>query len=213
MKRLATPLLAALAVLIADSAQAQTASFGVRGGVNIATASVKGGIFGDSGVGNRTGFHLGLLGSVNISSWFAVQTEFMYSQKGFTEGDGNVSVDLNYFEIPILWVVQLPEKKVSPHLYLGVVLGLEASCKVSTATEKNVNCEDVRDGPSLKGADSGIMFGGGVTIAEFGPGSLLVDLLFNYGLTNIAEITDDVDSIKTRTAYISAGYTFPIGGS
>ena len=210
MRRLALLLILAFFGLTADSAQGQQLSAGVRGGLNIATASLEGDLVtGD--VGTRTGFHLGLIGKVDIATNWAVQTEVYYSQKGFGAGDGDVSLSVNYIDIPIYLVFQVPGK-LSPHLYAGVYLGLESSCTLSSSTESSVKCEEATSFPSTKGADSGLSFGGGLGI-DFGPGQLLLDVIYDYGLTNLAAITDPVDSVKTRTFYLSAGYLFSIGQS
>ncbi len=60
------------------------------------------------------------------------------------------------------------------------------------------------------GSDSGIVFGGGVEL-DIGFASLLLDALYFFGLTDVSESTDDVDSIKTRTLYLSAGLTRILG--
>jgi hypothetical protein len=212
MKHTALALAAAL-LLAAQPVYAQALSFGVRGGLNYATADVKGEDFPDA-VGYRTGFHAGILGSVEIAKNFALQTEFMYSQKGFSKGDGDVALKLNYLEIPVMAVIKFPAK-ISPHIYLGVVLGLETGCKVSSGDIENVDCDAAiqqnLDTPRTKGADSGLMFGGGV-IFDLGSGGILLDAIFNYGLTDISEPGGGVDDMKTRTFYLSAGYVLPIGG-
>ncbi len=54
------------------------------------------------------------------------------------------------------------------------------------------------------------MVGGGVSF-EVGFASLLLDAWYNVGLTNISEIAAGVESIKTRTLYLSAGLTRTLG--
>lgn len=211
MKRLGLPLAAALA-LAAQPAHAQALSFGLRGGLNSATADLKG--ENDFDVGTRTGFHAGVVGYVDIAKNFAVQTEMMYSQKGFAAGGSDIAVKVNYFEIPVYAVIKLPTK-VSPHVYLGFVLGLETGCKASAGDIKDLDCDTATEQnlgtPRTKGADSGVMLGGGVTF-KFGPGDMLVDAIYNHGLTNVAETGGEFSKLKSRTFYLSAAYLFPIGG-
>ncbi|UCF18883.1 MAG: PorT family protein [Gemmatimonadota bacterium] len=195
----------------AGPAYGQALAFGVRGGANFANANVEGSLFTED-PGNLTAYHFGLLGRVDISRYFALQTEVWYSRKGFAEGNGDVALELNYFEIPVLAVVKYPAK-ISPHLYFGPVLGLESGCRVSTADQEEVDCEEAREGaPRTKGADSGLIFGAGVTLAA-GPGSLLLDVMYNLGITDLSELSEEVDSITTRTWYLSAGYALPIGAT
>jgi len=208
MKRLTLLLTAALLVVAADTADAQKLHIGGRGGATIGTADTQGSLFAED-VGTRTAYHFGILGQVDISSWFALQTEIWYTNKGFSEGNGDVALDINYFEIPVLAVVKL-STTLSPHLYAGPVLSIESKCKVTFEGETET-CEEAREGaPRTKGADSGLMFGGGIAF-QFGPGSLLLDAMYYHGLTDISENSDEIDSIKTRTFYLSAGYMFPIG--
>ena len=208
MKRLTLFLAAALLVAGTDSASGQMVKAGVQGGLNIATADVKGDLFTED-VGTRTGIHLGLTAWVDLTTNFAVRVDAMYSQKGFGAGDGDLSLSVNYIEIPLYFVLQIPAT-VKPYLLFGVVLGLENGCSVSTATESNVPCAEVIDGPQTKGADSGLVFGLGAE-TKFGPGFIFADAIFNYGLTDISEPSLDLRSITTRTFYLSLGYTFNVG--
>jgi hypothetical protein len=198
-------------VLAAQPAYAQALSFGVRGGLNNATASIES--ENDADPGNRTAYHAGIVGYVDIAENFALQTEMMYSQKGFGSGDDDVSLKLNYFEIPVFAVIKLPAK-ISPHIYLGFALGLETGCTVSTSQVDDVDCDEAFEQdnatPRTKGADSGVMLGGGVTV-QLGAGDLLVDVIYNNGLTNIAETGSQITDLKTRTFYLSAGYLLPVG--
>ncbi|UCC82592.1 MAG: PorT family protein [Gemmatimonadota bacterium] len=207
MKRLTLAILAA-SLLAAAPAQAQRIHFGLKGGVNVADAETKGTTF-NAETGTRTGYHFGLIGLVDISSWFALQTEFLYSKKGFSEGASGVALDLAYFEIPVLAVIKLP-LPLSPRLLTGPVLGLESGCDVTFEGETD-SCEKARQGaPRTKGADSGIIFGASLGF-DFGPGTLTGDVRYNHGLTDISESSETIDSIKTRTWYFSAGYIMTLG--
>ena len=214
MRRITLLLVAALVVTAADSALAQKLTWGVRGGLNIATADVQGEAF-DQDVGTRTGFHAGLLGDVEISKNFGIQIDALYTQKGFGKGSGDISLSTNYVMLPILFVLKLPGT-VSPHLFAGPELSLEFGCKASIAGLDDIGCDDVRaetsDFPRTKGADSGILFGLGVDW-DVGFGILIIDAMYDYGLTNIAEISEEIDHIKTRTFMLSLGMKWGIGSS
>lgn len=207
MKQLTLAILAA-SLLLAAPAQAQRLHFGLRGGVNRAGAEAEGTAF-ESDTGTETGFHLGVIALADISDWLALQTEFLYSKKGFAEGDGGIALDLTYFEIPVLAVVKLP-LPLSPRLFSGPVLGLESGCDVTFEGE-TTDCESARQGaPRTRGADSGIIFGAGLSF-DFGPGMLNGDIRYNHGLTDISETSETIDSIKTRTWYVSAAYLITLG--
>jgi hypothetical protein len=192
---------------------AQQLSVGVRAGLNLATSDVEGPAF-SSDAGYRTGVHGGVLAIVDISTNFALQTEVVYSQKGFGQGDGDLGLSVDYFEVPVLAVIKIPGS-LSPHLYVGPVLGIESRCRASRGDEE-VGCEsaaaDVLGTPRTRGADSGIMFGAGVTLqTRFG--GLLLDVLYNYGLTDVSEPTDEIDGITARTLYFSIGLVRSIGAT
>lgn len=207
MKRLTLAIFAA-SLLFAAPAHAQRLHFGLRGGVTVAGAETEGTAF-NGDTGTQTGYLLGLIGSVDISSWFALQTEAWYSKKGFSEGDGSAALDLTYVEIPVLAVAKLG-LPLSPRLFAGPVLGLESGCEVTFEGETR-NCDDAAQGaPRTKGADSGIIFGAGLGF-DFGPGMLTGDIWYNYGLTDISERTTEVEAIKTRTWYFSAAYMMTLG--
>jgi len=111
--------------------------------------------------------------------------------------------------MPLLAVIKIPTR-FSPHLYVGPVVALESGCRVTTLNEGEVDCEETEEGPRPRGSDSGIIFGGGVTV-PFGPGSLLLDALYNLGFTNLSATSETVESVKTRTLYLSAGFLIPFG--
>ncbi len=207
MTRLLLPLLAFVFFVTGESS-AQDLHIGTRGGLNFATADAEGTLFADD-VGTRTAFHAGILAFVEISRYLGAQTELLYSQRGFGANADEIELAVNYFELPVTAVLKLPGQP-SPHLRLGVVLGLETSCTVATASLESVDCADATSGPRTRGADSGLVFGGGLTL-DIGFGSLLFDILYNLGVSDVSEPTDGVDSIKTRTLYLSLGLTRPIG--
>jgi hypothetical protein len=212
--RLSTPALAIALLSAAAPSYAQQLSVGVRGGLNFATADAEGSAFSQD-VGSRSGFHTGILGVVDISKNFALQTEVIYSQKGFGTGNGSFDLSVDYIEFPVLAVIKIPGN-ISPHLYVGPVLGLESGCRVSSGSVEDVDCEaaitETLGTPRTRGADSGIMLGAGVTL-DVGFGALLLDALYSYGLTDISEPTDQIESIQTRTFYLSAGFIRSIGAT
>jgi hypothetical protein len=208
MKRLRLAMLALPLLLAAAPAQAQRVHYGLRGGINRASSETVGSAF-DAETGTRTGYHLGLMALVDISDWFSLETEVLYSKKGFAEGDVGIALDLTYFEVPVLAVVKLP-LPLSLHVYSGPVLGIESRCEVTFEGE-TTDCESARQGaPRTRGADSGIIVGAGLGF-DFGPGMLMGDIRYNHGFTDISESSETVGSIKTRTWYVSAGYLFTLG--
>lgn len=207
MRRL-TSVLVAATLAAANSAQAQRLAVGLRGGATIASADAKGAAF-SSDVGSTAGLHIGAVFAVDIARNFGFQTGAQYARRGFDDDPG-VKLELTYIEIPVLFSVKLPGT-ISPHIYGGGILGLESGCTATNIfAPDGKNCESVRDAPATKDADAGLMFGAGVTL-NAGPGQLLFDLLYNLGISDIAEFSEDADSIKNRAWYVSGGFLLPLG--
>ena len=71
----------------------------------------------------------------------------------------------------------------------------------------SVDCADI--GADVKSVDMGVMALAGLDI-QAGSGSVIVDVAYDLGLTNINS-TSDGGSIKNRTLYVMAGYQIPLG--
>ena len=217
MRRLSLPILGVLlSISAADVGRAQELAVGFRGGLAITSADFEGSLL--ESTSSRTGWSGGLVLSALITRTVELQTGGWISKKGFNGVDssgGTTEVDQTYFEIPMLIGVRIPGK-ISPHLLAGPVLGLELSCNLTAPNFANgVNCDDPIDAPRTKGADFGILFGAGVE-ASLGRVSLIADALFNYGLTDISELSPvlgSIDSIKSRAFYLSVGVLWPVGGT
>lgn len=77
---------------------AQTATFGIKGGLNVASLSnIQGG-------SSRLGYHAGFLLHVHATPQFAVQPEFLYSSQGakYTTSNAEHNLDLGYLNVPVL---------------------------------------------------------------------------------------------------------------
>lgn len=100
------------AVSTAFAAQAQTASFGVRGGANISNLS--GDLRDEDLFKNKVGFHAGIMANFGIvDNFFSIQPELLYSVKGFKNEDKEIQVagqnlrregkvNYNYLDLPVL---------------------------------------------------------------------------------------------------------------
>ncbi|MDX5420331.1 MAG: PorT family protein [Hymenobacteraceae bacterium] len=92
------------AVSTAFAAQAQNASFGVRGGANISNLS--GDLRDEERFENKVGFHAGVMANFGIvENFFSIQPELLYSVKGFKHEDSE-------FTLPLLGQVRRREGKV-----------------------------------------------------------------------------------------------------
>ncbi|WP_299709201.1 porin family protein [uncultured Pontibacter sp.] len=88
----------------AFAAQAQNASFGIRGGANISNLS--GDLRDEDRFENKVGFHAGVMANFGIvDNFFSIQPELLYSVKGFKHEDSE-------FTLPLLGQVRRREGKV-----------------------------------------------------------------------------------------------------
>ena len=175
----------ALAALIAFSsplfAEDGKMMFGVKGGLNLANLS------GDELVDNsmKIGFAGGVFMCYSFTEIFAIQPELLFSMKGAKWGKNDEDLALNYFEIPLLFKVNLPtEGKMKPSLYAGPVLGILMSAKYNDKDEKEL----------WKSTDIGIIAGAGLGYQiEKG----MFSFEFRYEVSMSAN--DDFDNVKLST--------------
>lgn len=203
-------LLGALCAL-AFPLQAQTV-LGIHLGVNVAELGGD-----DVGGGDaRTG--LNIAGSVTfpLGESLALHTGAGYSQKGLTESDQGIDVTLklDYIEIPVLIRYAFPtEGSLGIHVMGGPAIGIEASCKLEASFESSsasVDCDDPDAELETKTFDFGLMGGFGASLGLTDRVDLVVDLIYNLGLTSIEDSGAGAD-VKNRAFTIRAGAAISVG--
>ncbi|MDX5481522.1 MAG: PorT family protein [Hymenobacteraceae bacterium] len=103
---------------------AHNAGFGIKGGVNFANArgSDKD-IYGS--VNSHTSFHAGVFAQFALSDFFSLQTELLYSRKGYERADSVFRFD--YLDVPVLAVFSISENF---SVHLGPQVGIMVSSKI-----------------------------------------------------------------------------------
>jgi hypothetical protein len=211
----------ALALVFATSqAFAQSLSAGVKGGVGFANLG------GDvEGTESKTGFSGGVFFGVGLHEYFMIQFEGQYVQKGAQETEDGIDLKfkLDYIEfmVPATLTIPIENSPIMPRLYAGPALAIEASCGFSAegpggSPSIDVACDQVSeatdggvDDIKTKSTDFGVFFGGGLDIAV-GNGAITLDVLYNLGLSNINDASDE--KAKNKNLQILAGYRFFFGG-
>ncbi len=177
--------------------QAQNASFGLKGGLNLATWSNSNP---DITYSNRVGFHAGLFSQINVSPYFAVQPEVVYSSQGTKYNDvagREHNLQLNYINIPVML-----QAKVGGGWYAqaGPQVGFLAG------TKDKVN--DVETGffnsSDFKKTDVAVGFGLGYS----SPSALGIDARYNLGLTDI----NVGGGNRLKNNVLQVGLTYKLGG-
>lgn len=197
-----------LALLVAAPLHAQT-TIGVKGGINIANVSTNITDI-EELVDSKTGFVGGAFATFGLGSLFAVQPELLYSQKGFQAEESGLTAELgtNYFEVPVLLKAGFDLAMFRPAIYAGPVLSVETGCTFSLQGV-SADCDVGDEFSDRKKSEWGAVFG-----ADFGLalGSLVVflDARYQLGLTNLADVPDEDDEVKSRTWQIMAGLGFTL---
>jgi len=209
MRRLTGVLLGAiLSLALVSTAQAQIA-LGIKGGVNSSKITVNvDGTSVDTGLKSLIGFNAGADLAFGFSPMFGIEVGGVYSQKGAKEDGGDGKVAFDVIDVPVLLAVSIPtEGSVTPRLFAGGVGSFKLSCKIKEGGA-SADCSDADVG-APKSFYISLLFGAGIGFAA-GPGSLVLDVGYQLGLTNI--IDEEIETVKVNVIQASLGYRFPIGG-
>jgi hypothetical protein len=188
MKKL---LFIALLSTIVVAAQAQ---FGLKGGLNISTAT--GSDATDSK--SKAGFYFGVFYNIPIGNSVSLQTEAVYSAEGakFDDAGDELKFLLNYINLSALFRYNF---QGGFFLGTGPQLGIRTSAK---AKELGVTV-DIKD--QIKSTDFAWAFATGYDL----PMGLGFYARYNLGLAKIAE---DGSDIKTSCFQLGLRYTFKMAG-
>ena len=148
----------------------------------------------------------------------ALQAEVLAFTKGAqsTFDDGTTEAEakfkLGYIEFPLPAMLSLGS---GPYLFAGPSVAFEIGCEVEFEAE-DVNVEgdcDEEDADSDRNKTDFSLHGGAGFQFPIGPGSLLIEGRYIYGLSNLNddETTEEDISGKNRTWAIMAGFAIPIG--
>lgn len=211
MKKLIGFLLVLVLVFgVTETAEAQW-KLGVQGGVAFASVG------GDDATTASLGFDpqgvTGIVGTVYLNYAFTPIVSFQpgvsFVQKGVegTESGIPVSIDIDYFEIPLLLRFDVPSAgSAGVHFLGGPVVSFEAGCDL-TEGPLSASCDDAD--AEITSTDFGFAAGAGLTFG-IGRASLVIDGMYNLGLSSIDDSTDDF-SFKNRAFTITAGFEIPLG--
>jgi hypothetical protein len=186
-----------------------------------------------------TGLTLGAGFNYALSSdgFFSIQPEILYTQKGFrtetfkTDETKNRDYQLNYLEIPVLAKISFGGETFKGYLNAGPSLGYGLGGKylkkdiksgVTKTEESSIIFDKEPEGYEGKDMyldnqlDFGLQFGGGLGV-KLGPGSVLLDLRYGMGMTNLLDPTpnqaaSDSHKSQNRVMAVTIGYAIPLGG-
>ena len=211
MRKIATAIFATAALAFsAASADAQTIGFKL--GASFSNLSI-------DGTTGPSDWSSGFVGGGFVRFGFGrlgIQPEVLSVTKGaeFDAGEGaeDSSIDIEYIAVPVLLHLPLTYgASFAPYLIGGPEFAFDIGCEYSTdAGDVDCDSDDFPDGAlERKSIDIGLSAGGGFAFA-MGPGALLVEGRYTWGLTNIVD-GPDPDEMKNRSVYVLAGYSIPLG--
>ncbi|WP_417355667.1 porin family protein [Flavobacterium sp.] len=191
-------MIGAITTANAQSSDALTPSFGIKGGVNF--ASITGDDF-DS-PDSRTSFHVGVLAEFPLTEMFSLQAEALYSGQGFESdldgeifgGEGKVEYQLDYINVPVLAKVYILDG-------LSIEAGPQFGFKVNEEIDANANADD-GDLNLDEAEDFDFGVAAGVTFET--PMGLFATGRYTQGFTDIVNNRD----VKNSVFQIGIGYKF-----
>jgi len=188
-------LVAALAVFGLNTINAQNVRFGAKAGVNFASLN------GDDvdNIDGRTSFHVGGVANIGITELFSIQPEVIYSSQGYSaDDDGDVTVNLDYINVPIMADFKLAE---GLSLQGGAQVGFNISSKIDFDGDKD----------DIDGIQT-IDFGVGIGAQYVLPINLFFQARYVIGITNVFEDFDGIEQedveAKNSVVSVSVGYFF-----
>ena len=209
-----TALAIVLLAMIPGAVSAQ-AEVGIRGGVNFATLDSN-----DPGddVSSRTALNVGAFVTIPVSSVFGIEIGVGFSEKGAENDEVGLSAtDIGYLQIPVLAKISIPTPgSVGVYFRGGPTIGIRTNCEVSVVeagASETIDC-DTTSGPSgseVKSVDIGVLVGAGLDFSVAPKTSLLIELQYDLGLSNIVDSGFDGVELKNRAFSILAGLSFKLG--
>jgi hypothetical protein len=185
----------------AASTQAQTTSFGLKGGMTASNMKMS-----SSGISisltTKIGFYAGAFAEVGVSEKFAVQPELFYSaigakMKASDSGmTASASENLGYINLPVL-------AKYKSEGF-SVFAGPQVSYLLSAKSKSSQDNQTVDDKDEYKPVEVSGVFGVGYTLSNgFG-----VDARYQLGLTNLIKDNQGTDATAKNSAFMVGVHYF-----
>jgi hypothetical protein len=169
--------------------------------------------------GSRTGISVSGFVGIPLSETFRIQPGLGYAQRGGGESEQGVDVTLNldYIEIPVMGVFSVPsEGPVGVHVFGGPMFAFEVGCSLSGkegGISVDLDCESQGSDIRTKSFELGVALGAAVSYATSETMSIFGSAHYGLGLT---DINDDPDSdgretVKHRGLAVTVGLAFRRG--
>jgi hypothetical protein len=122
----------AVVALTASPASAQKqASAGLLGGADFTTLT---GLDSNASVRSSTGFAGGFYLNFPVAKSLLIEPEVLYTNKGAGIEDTEITLNLNYIEIPVLLRYEFTPDNPGPFAYIGPYVGFNVKCNTVVDT-------------------------------------------------------------------------------
>jgi len=155
-----------MTMMLVGTVSAQSVNIGVKGGLNVYNVA-------NSGLDQKAGIHLGLLGHIHMADHWAFQPELVYSSQGARFSEANNRLNLNYLNVPLLVQYMFDNG-------FRLQAGPQVGFLVNANTLVGDNKVDVKS--EYQNVDLGVSLGASYVHPPSGFG---VDARYNLGLTEI----------------------------
>jgi hypothetical protein len=197
-------------------------TFGLTGGSNFTTLSVKAPSKFEPYTDFNSPFSLGVNADLKFSDYFSIRPSLIYQGKGGKVSGSDTYLvtniyNLHYFEIPLDFIGHLPLGDGGANIFLGVgpfiSLGLSGNSKTDVnSTSTLTDIESTQKIKFGKNGDFKSLDYGATSVLGFQTSSgFAVGLNVEIGLSNILQNNDlgiAATLAKTATIYVSIGQSF-----
>ena len=199
------------ALLVAILAVAATPTFAqvtgaVKVGASFAKVSFEDTADNEEGSSDlKSGLIVGAAVNIPIGPMFSFQPEFLYAQKGgkngdFSDGSFDATLQVDLFQIPLLFKAGASEGPVRPFIVAGPAFGFVTKAKFKFEATGIDEEDDIKD--EVEKVEVSGIIGGGI---QFGRAS--VEYRYDHGFRDMDKVSDA--TAKTRTHSVLFGYSFP----
>ena len=183
--------------ILAGSLSAQGLTMkGIKGGVSLANFSGSDAEMFDIEPSMVTKFAVGAFLNIEINKQFSIRPEAYYSSKGakYEEGDAELTVTLNYIDVPVLLVVMVADNF---GIFVGPQLGFYMNGTMKSGSEEEDIESDEINSPAFD-----LVFGANFFINQFH-----IDARYAMGLTDVPDV-DETVNLKNSVIQILFGVSF-----
>lgn len=194
--------------LIGLTSFAQKPEFGIKGGINIASATADG--TDAPNIESLVGIHVGFFMDVKLKNKFSFQPEFLYSMQGgqFDQAvnyEGTIYNTSNKLKFSYINIPLMLKYHADPKFYLefGPQLGFLTSSELETSVLGQTVGQDFKE--YMKSTDFALNLGLGYEISK----KVVLSGRYSIGLSNTLDPEPgDNSEMKNRVLSFSLGYKF-----